>query len=330
MLGAPVMLDAARFGAYAHRCRNFWTNLAVPLHISAAVRKVQRPLGLTVDSILDPGRYSTGVSHTEKQPFYPCNSRHYPRSALPTLVTYTASRAFRHTQGVVQPGCVYDTHAGVWDEPNPDERERALGYATGSTAAPGVTPQQRHIITGNSMDQSALSGLIHCCLKLHQPNRPPPTPTTVPTTLVHNTHATTTPSLPHDTLAKEVAAFLANTYADPLTPPADGSVGGVPGDSDQPEDAATSFMRFKGNKLMARKAREPGEPDIFRDALVLHLLQTGTLADTTTTPAQIRRVKRRAQQYHIATLPDGTKELRRLMANGSTRVVPRAPTRHHP
>lgn len=27
-LGTPVKLDAARFGSYAHRTRNFWTNLA--------------------------------------------------------------------------------------------------------------------------------------------------------------------------------------------------------------------------------------------------------------------------------------------------------------
>ena len=28
VLGEPVALDAARFGSYAHRFRNFWTNLA--------------------------------------------------------------------------------------------------------------------------------------------------------------------------------------------------------------------------------------------------------------------------------------------------------------
>ena len=36
----------------------------------------------------------------------------------------------------------------VFEEPNPDERERCMGYRTGTTAAPGVSPEQRHEVLG--------------------------------------------------------------------------------------------------------------------------------------------------------------------------------------
>ncbi len=39
-----------------------------------------------------------------------------------------------------------------WDEPSPDERERALGYSTGATTAPGLTLRDRHVVTGRCMD----------------------------------------------------------------------------------------------------------------------------------------------------------------------------------
>jgi hypothetical protein len=51
-------------------------------------------------------------------------------------------------------------------EPSPDERERALGYNTGATAAPSVTEQQRHTITGRCMDAYAMQSLLALCLGL--------------------------------------------------------------------------------------------------------------------------------------------------------------------
>ena len=118
--------------------------------------------------------------------------------------------------------------------------------------------------------------------------------------------------------------FLAQSHPDPLPPTS--SVGGVDGDSETREDAATSWHRFKGNKDMARQAMKPGAPDIHLDTATLHMLQHGTLHGTTVTPAQVSRVKRRVQQYRIVHAPSG-KELRRVMSNGSTRVVPKPESR---
>jgi hypothetical protein len=71
------------------------------------------------------------------------------------------SRAFKKRM----PGAIYDKRAEEhWTELNAEERERALGYYTGATAAPEVTKKQRHTIMGNSMNQVALAGLIRCSL----------------------------------------------------------------------------------------------------------------------------------------------------------------------
>ena len=106
MLGAPVTIDAARFGSFAHRCRNLWQNFAPPAHVTAEVDRVQRAKGLQVDHILDAGRYSTTVTHGDRHPFYPANRRDEPRSALPTLVAYPQSRAFRIKQSVEAGVCL--------------------------------------------------------------------------------------------------------------------------------------------------------------------------------------------------------------------------------
>ena len=55
-----------------------------------------------------------------------------PRLALPTLVSYLGSHAFRDHG----PGLVWDTTTHRLEEPQTDERERAMGFPTGTTTAP--------------------------------------------------------------------------------------------------------------------------------------------------------------------------------------------------
>ena len=123
-----------------------------------------------------------------------------------------------------------------------------------------------------------------------------------------------------------VARHISSSYPDPPQPAtAVNSVGREdldPLSCDGPEDAATSHARFQGNKNMARQAMEPGEIDIHDDAPVLHMLLTQRLHSSVHTPAQTRRVRRRARSYKVEHLPDGTREMRRIMSNGTTRVVP--------
>ena len=92
------------------------------------------------------------VSH--RHPFYTVNELHAPVKVLPTLVSYTHSRAFRDGK-----------YGLVWDENNEcvdltiEEREQALGYEAGSTDVPGLSWDDRHNITGNCFDANAMQTL---------------------------------------------------------------------------------------------------------------------------------------------------------------------------
>ena len=120
---------------------------------------------------------------------------------------------------------------------------------------------------------------------------------------------------------------MSNSYPDP--PESSVHINSVgheaAGATSEPEDAATAYSRFKGNRAMARMAREPGELDIHVDVPVLHLLEKDELHISSVTPAQIRRVRKRARDYRVRYVTsDGVRELeiRRVMRNGSTRLVP--------
>ena len=158
-IGTPVTFDAAQVGSHAHRLRNYWTNLADPAALQQILAAVVPP-PLLVGDILDPGRVARPVTRDDMPPYYPSNhgSPLHPteRCVLPTLVASVDSYAFRGNGA----GMVWDSHLNSWTQPNPDEREAALGYPRGCTAAPGVTAAQRHTATGNSMDAHALEAIF--------------------------------------------------------------------------------------------------------------------------------------------------------------------------
>ena len=163
ILGTPVLLDAARFGAFAYRLRNWWSNIADPHHVAAVADVVQRAAGRYVNDVLDPGRVAQVARSPQQHPFYRCNAnRGQPLEALPTLVAYTGSRAFRD-EGM---GLVFDSLAQCWLEPNPDERERIMGYATGTTDVEGVDYKERHELLGRAMDRHTTTALFAIYLTL--------------------------------------------------------------------------------------------------------------------------------------------------------------------
>ena len=155
-IGQPVPLDAAQFGSYAHRLRNFWTNLADTHLIDIVASGVERHPDLFVTDILAPHRVPREVTDHDNPPFYPCNVPGEPRRAFPTFVSTICSYAFRDGG----PGIIRDASTGHEVEPAPDERELAMGYAAGSTAAPGIPWEVRHVVTGRAMDLNCLSSLM--------------------------------------------------------------------------------------------------------------------------------------------------------------------------
>ena len=158
-LGTPITLDAAQFNSRAHRLRNFWTNLAPAHKVQHAALSWRRAPGLTVDGILDPHRASRLARRNDTHPFYPCNREGQPLAALPTLMARPNSYAFRG-EGA---GLVYDANLESWVEPTAGERERALGYAQDTTAAPGVTESQRRGVLGRCIDANIAQALFALC-----------------------------------------------------------------------------------------------------------------------------------------------------------------------
>ena len=329
-IGQPVTIDAARFDSYAHRLRNFWTNLAHPIDLNVRVAAVRRTPGIRAQHILDGGRICAEVHRSDTPPFYPANVLGQPRSTLPTLVAYPMSRAFH--QGC--PGAIWQEpiqgrgdirpQPGRWTEPNPEERERALGYPTGATAAPGVSPQDRHKITGNCMDQAAISGLLRCSLE---------------TAL----NVTTLSQMQYKPVHQHVATYCCPTLPSPTQDPPDNysthlapevlrlmrcpphlaaimsvAITGGENEADavDTDDAHAIFLR---NKRLNRMARERAEKlDIHQDEPTLYFLKNQVFHPDTKTPAQIKRVTRRAKGYEVK----GDLILR-IQQGGYKRVVPK-------
>jgi hypothetical protein len=138
-LGPVVLLDVASVGSRAHRPRLWWTNLAPPEVLKAAYSRVVRPEGLIVDDILDSGRRSQVVGRNDLPPLAVVNKIGLPRAALPTLVSYPASHAYRQGGS----GLVWDEGLQQLVEPNADERERAMGFPTGITVVPEFSESTR-------------------------------------------------------------------------------------------------------------------------------------------------------------------------------------------
>jgi site-specific DNA-cytosine methylase len=156
LLGEPLVLDAAQFGSRAHRLRYFWTNLGQQRQLQQVLSAAVRPAGRLVQDILEPGRSCRPVAHSDQAPFYVCNVVGQPRQALPTLVAKVRSHAFR---GEGQ-GTIWDCRRKAWTEPTVLERELALGYGAGATAAAGASLVLRHQVLGRCMDANTVMAVL--------------------------------------------------------------------------------------------------------------------------------------------------------------------------
>ena len=76
---------------------------------------------------------------------------------MPTVVSYLRSNAFRPKEnGNPGEGEVFNTSSLEWEEPDADEKEMLLGYATGDTSAPGVTETERAIRLGRALEGNTM------------------------------------------------------------------------------------------------------------------------------------------------------------------------------
>jgi site-specific DNA-cytosine methylase len=160
-VGQCVLLDAAQVGAKAHRLRDYWTNLADVRSITAVLAQARPDPGARLMDILEPGRRPQLAEHSDTLPRYPINVCGQTIRALPTLMATVDSYAFRNGGAGMVIGA-----DGQLAALTINERERAVGYPTNCTNAPGVSERERHAITGRCMDAHAMQYLFATAMAL--------------------------------------------------------------------------------------------------------------------------------------------------------------------
>jgi hypothetical protein len=155
ILGVPMLIDTAVVGSRAHHPRLWWTNLAPAKLLQSAIGRTRRP-DVYVSDILDPHRTPRCIYHDDQAPLAVVNRKGEPRRAFPTLVSFARSYAFKDNG----PGLVWDSITQEMVEPNADERERAMGFPTGTNNVYGMSEQQRRFLLGQAMDLNCLIWVV--------------------------------------------------------------------------------------------------------------------------------------------------------------------------
>jgi hypothetical protein len=92
-----------------------------------------------MSDILFPHRAPRRIYHDDQASLVVVNCTGEPRRALPTLVSFACSYAFKDNGQ----GLVWDSATQEMVEPNADERERTMGFPTGTINVPGLSEHQR-------------------------------------------------------------------------------------------------------------------------------------------------------------------------------------------
>jgi hypothetical protein len=162
LLGPEVIVDAAQLASWAHRLRPWWTKLEGVSLLRAALGHQRRPPGLFVHQVLGRGRHAKRPQGTGVAPWAKVEIPGEERRALNTFVSYSGSYAFsRNGGGVLR--CEHQDGSVTFEEPTAKERELAMGFPRGLTAAPGVSEATRRELLGQTMDLNTLMWLLAAC-----------------------------------------------------------------------------------------------------------------------------------------------------------------------
>jgi hypothetical protein len=82
------------------------------------------------------------------------------RNIWPTFVSFLGAHAF---QGDGH-GLVYRHASTTWDQPSPKEREKAMGFQTGTTSHTKLTRLEHNALLGRGMDLNSLTWLLVTCV----------------------------------------------------------------------------------------------------------------------------------------------------------------------
>ncbi len=158
-LGKPFLLDVAQCGSYAHRLRNWWTNVAPFSVLQLTLRDIIKNPNLQVSHILDDQSSCQPVTRQEKPPWFPLNTIGKPRGVWPTFVSFPGAHTFQGDG----PSLVYRL-LQPWDEPSLEERERDMGFQTGTINHIKVIRLEHNTLLGRSMDLNSLTWLLVTCV----------------------------------------------------------------------------------------------------------------------------------------------------------------------
>jgi hypothetical protein len=153
-LGQGIAFDAIAVHSYAHRHRRFWTN-PIPsslLHEMVKKRFEKRSPVQTVQEVLGPRRLAQKAQHAGAPGPHSVNIVGQTLRAFATFVTFKDSHAY--TAGAQS---LVVTRSGL-EAPTADERERAMGFSTGTTINPAFPPNEskRLRLLSGSMDMHQL------------------------------------------------------------------------------------------------------------------------------------------------------------------------------
>ena len=310
-LGEPVCLDAAQFGSRAHRVRNFWTNLCSTHQLASTAAHVKREPNLYVADILAPGRTASPVLHEDREPYYPCNCMNVPLCALPTIVSRPQSYAFL----LGKQGAVWDGNTQQWSEPTADECELAMGYASGSTAAPGVTHAVRRAVMGRCMDANTLQCIYAIAAAWYRTEHWVKRAGQLVISIA-SSHAV--PQAGSGERGREREGVgLAHCLAVACSS-STGSVGRL-----AEKEVVLAAAADAEEKALSQNSTRAVSGDVWEDKQLLHFLRERKFMSGTTEEER-RRIRKRSAKYRLASVGSG---LLRILGDGSTRQVPRTEQR---
>jgi hypothetical protein len=159
VLGPELVLDAAQLGLRAHRLRAWWTNLEGMALLRAALGAQVRPRGLFVHQVLGLGRRAKTSMSTGVLPWAKVEIPGEPGRALNTFVSYGGSYAFFCGGGSVL-ACIQPDGGTSYEEPTAEERELAMGFPRGFTAAKEVSEHTRRQLLGQAMDLNSVMWVL--------------------------------------------------------------------------------------------------------------------------------------------------------------------------
>jgi hypothetical protein len=159
LLGPQLVMGAAQVGSRAHRLRAWWTNLEGTPLLRAAMANQTRPPGLFVHQVLGRGRRAKTPLSAGVAPWARVETPGQPRRALNTFVSYGGSYAFSWGGGGVL-ACTQPGGQVTFEEPSAEERELAMGFSRGVTAAVGLSEATRRELLGQAMDLNSLMWVV--------------------------------------------------------------------------------------------------------------------------------------------------------------------------